>query len=138
MARFALDPVHKVPTYYFRMVHADTAEELGTIRLRAGSTRHVELYAGHIGFGVHAAYRGRRYASRSLRLLIPLAESLGLDPLWITCDPENFASRRSLEVSGAQFVELVNVPEDCVIHQSGHPQKRRYSLDLRSEQPLEP
>lgn len=112
------------------MVHAITSEELGAIRLRVGSTRHIEMYAGHIGYNVHPAYRGQRYAGRSLRLLIPLAQSLGLDPLWITCDPENVASRRTLEVSGAQFIEVVNVPEDCVIHQNGHPRKCRYRLDL--------
>ncbi len=130
LACFATHPVHKVPTYHFRMVHAITSSELGTIRLRVGSTRHIEMYAGHVGYRVHEPYRGRHYASRSLRLLIPLAQSLGLDPLWITCDPQNFASRRTLEVSGAQFVEVVNVPEDCVIHQSGYPQKCRYRLDL--------
>jgi predicted acetyltransferase len=88
------------------------------------------MYAGHIGYGVHPLYRGHRYASRSVRLLMPLARRLGLDFLWITCDPENSASRRSLELAGAQFVEIVNVPEDCVIHQSGYPQKCRYRLDL--------
>jgi tagatose 1,6-diphosphate aldolase len=112
------------------MVHATTAEELGAIRLRAGWTRHIELYAGHIGYAVHEVHRGHRYASRSVRLLMPLARGLGLDPLWITCDPENAASRRSLELAGARFVEIVNVPEDCIIYKSGHPQKCRYRLAL--------
>jgi hypothetical protein len=42
-------PVHKVPTYRFRMVHSQNSEELGGINLRPGSTPHLELYAGHIG-----------------------------------------------------------------------------------------
>jgi tagatose 1,6-diphosphate aldolase len=125
---FAPHPVHKVPTYHFRMIHADTTEELGTIRLRVGFTRHIEMYAGHIGYAVHEPHRGHKYAARSVRLLVPLARSLGLDPLWITCDPENLASRRSLELAGARFIEIVNVPEDCIIHQSGHPRKCRYRL----------
>lgn len=124
----AFHPVHKAPTYHFRMIHAATAEELGTIRLRVGWTQHIEMYAGHIGYAVHEGHRGHRYASRSVRLLIPLAHGLGLDPLWITCDPENVASRRSLELAGACFIEIVNVPEDCIIHKSGHPQKCRYVL----------
>ena len=53
LSSFAPHPVHKVPTYQFRMVHAGTAEELGGIRLRVGSTPHIELYAGHIGYAVH-------------------------------------------------------------------------------------
>jgi tagatose 1,6-diphosphate aldolase len=77
---------------------------------------------------VHPPHRGHRYASRSLRLLLPVARRLGLNPLWITRDPENLASRRTLELAGAEFVEIVDVPEDCVIRQSGHPRKCRYRL----------
>ena len=58
---------------------------------------------------------------------------LGLDPLWVTCDPENVASRQTLERVGARFVEEVDVPADCVIYQSGHPRKCRYRIDLGGE-----
>jgi predicted acetyltransferase len=130
LAVLASHPVHKVPTYYFRMVHADSGEELGAINLRVGSTPHVEQYAGHVGYGVHPGHRGHRYAARSLRLLIPVASKFGLNPLWITCDPDNIASRRSCELAGAQFVQIVDVPENCVIHRHGHRQKCRYRLDI--------
>ena len=125
-------PVHKTPAYQFRMVSAQTAEELGNINLRLGSTPHIELYAGHIGYTVHPRYRGRRYAARSVRLIVPIARRLGFQELWITCDPENAASRRSAELAGAEFVEIVDVPENCIIHRSGHKRKCRYRLDLRS------
>lgn len=126
---FALQPVHKVPAYHFRMVHKVTSEELGTIRLRVGSTRHIELYAGHVGYAVIESHRGHRYAARSVQLLMPFARRIGLNPLWITCDPENLASRRSLESIGAEFVEIIEVPKDCIIHQTGHPLKCRYRLN---------
>jgi tagatose 1,6-diphosphate aldolase len=131
LAGFATHPFHKVPTYTFRMVHTATGEELGGINLRVGSTRHLEMFAGHIGYSVHAPHRGHRYAARSVRLLLPLAWRLGLDPLWITCDPENLASRRTLELAGARFVEIVDVAADCAIHKNGHPRKCRYRLDTR-------
>jgi len=130
LIQFALHPVHHVPTYQFRMVHLETQGELGSIRLRVGSTPHVELYAGHVGYSVHPSHRGHRYAARALRLLLPLARELILDPLWITCDPDNVASRRTLERAGAEFIEIIDVPENCIIHQSGHPRKCRYRLSL--------
>jgi tagatose 1,6-diphosphate aldolase len=130
LAKFAPHPVHKVPTYYFRMVNAHSREELGGINLRVGSNSHIELYAGHVGYTVHPAHRGHKYAARSLRLLIPLARELRLDPLWITCDPDNIGSRRSCELAGAKLVEIIDVPETCVIYGSGHKQKCRYRLDL--------
>ena len=99
--KYAEHPVHKVPTYYFRMVHTKSSEELGNINLRIASNPHIELYAGHVGFGTHPAYRGHRYAARSLRLLLPIAREKGLGALWITCDPDNLASRRSCDLAGA-------------------------------------
>jgi predicted acetyltransferase len=125
---YAWHPVHRVPTYNFRMVHANRGEELGGIRLRVGSTAHIERYAGHIGYNVLPHHRGHHYAARSVELLVPLARRLGINPLWITCDPQNHASRRTLELAGACFVEIVDVPMNCLIRQAGHPRKCRYRL----------
>jgi len=120
---------HKVPTYFFRMKQAASADEAGTINLRIGSTPHVERYAGHIGYGVHEPWRGHHFAARSVVLLLPLARRLELDPLWITCDPENRASRRSLEIAGAQFAGIVDVPFDCGMRKyGGKTRKCRYKL----------
>jgi predicted acetyltransferase len=131
LIEYGFQKVHKVPAYHLRMVHRHTREELGRIRLRIGSTPHIERYAGHIGYTVHPQHRGHHYAARSLLLLLPFARELKLDPLWITCDPENIASRRTLERVGAEFVEIVDVPVDCVIHQNGHPRKCRYRLSAQ-------
>lgn len=128
-------PVHKVPAYCFQMIHRQTGEHLGDINRRIGSSPHIELYAGHIGYSVNAIHRGHRYAARSLRLLAPVARQLHFDVLWITCDPENLSSRRSAELAGAEFVEIVDVPENCIINQNGHKRKCRYRLDLRSMVP---
>lgn len=123
-------PVHKVPAYRFRMVHEGSGEEIGGINLRVGSTPHLELYAGHVGYAVHPEHRGHRYAARGLRLLMPAARQLGIHNLWITCDPENEASRRTAELAGAEFIEVVDVPTNCVIHQAGHKRKCRYRLPI--------
>ena len=125
---FAVHPYHAVPTYYFRMMDALSGAAMGRINLRTASTPHIERYGGHIGYDVEPEHRGHRYAARSVRLLVPLARKLGLDPLWITCDPENAASRRTLELAGAELFEIVDVPADCAIHKSGHPRKCRYRL----------
>lgn len=132
--RFAQHPVHRVATYFFSMVHAQTGEELGNINLRVNSAPHIERYAGQVGFSVHEAHRGHRYAARSVSLLVSIAKELGFARLWITCDPENVASRRTLELAGAELIETVDVPSDCIIFQSGHLRKCRYRLDLNKFQ----
>jgi tagatose 1,6-diphosphate aldolase len=128
----ALSPhqFHHVPTYHFRMVHAATAEEMGQINLRSETNLIIEHYAGHIGYGVHESYRGHHYAARAIRLLMPLAVQLGINPLWITCDPDNVASRRSCEIAGAEFVEIVDLPPEYLGYALGQRQKCRYRLTL--------
>jgi predicted acetyltransferase len=129
LSDYSVHSFHRVPTYFFRMISGYSEQELGSINLRIGSTPHLEQYAGHIGYGVHAQHRGHHYAARSVMLLTPLARRLGIDPLWITCDPENMASRRSLEIAGAEFVEIVDVPESCGIRKfGGKLRKCRYRL----------
>lgn len=126
---YSVHPFHRVPTYSFHMVGISHGKQIGQINLRIGSTPHVELYAGHIGYGVHSEHRGHHYAARSVKLLLPLARRQALDPIWITCDPENLASRRSLEIAGAEFVEIVDVPSDCGIRKyGGKLRKCRYRL----------
>lgn len=118
------------PEYRFKMVLASQEEKIGGINLRVGDTEHLAKYAGHIGYGVEPEHRGHRYAARSVRLLLPLARHHGLQALWITCNPDNAASRRTCELAGAEFIEIVDVPEDTDIYQRGERQKCRYRLDL--------
>jgi predicted acetyltransferase len=60
LAQVAPHSIHQVPTYFFRMLLALACNEVGNINLRVGSIPHIELYAGHLGFAVHPAYRGNR------------------------------------------------------------------------------
>jgi predicted acetyltransferase len=129
LSDYSVHSFHRVPTYSFRMFSQHSEQELGQINLRIGSTPHLERYAGHIVYGVYGAHRGHHYAARSVALLLPLARHHSIDPIWITCDPENVASRRSLEIAGAEFVEIVEVPQNCGIRRfGGKLHKCRYRL----------
>ncbi len=119
----------RVPTYRFDMRLRGVACAVGSISLRVANTDHIVNYLGHIGYHVEPAYRGRHLAARSCRLLLPLARQHGLNPLWITCNPDNWASRRTCELAGAYLVEIVDVPPNNPIHIGGEPRKCRYRLD---------
>lgn len=119
-----------VPVYRFRMTRVGQKHEIGRIELRVSNTNHIVMYAGHIGYRVLPMYRGHHYAARSCALLFPLARRHGLNPLWITCNPDNYASRRTCELAGATFVEIVDLPGNTDMYQMGERQKCRYRLDL--------
>jgi tagatose 1,6-diphosphate aldolase len=107
-----------------------TSEQVGRISLRIGDTDHLRLYAGHIGYAVERRHRGNHYAERSCRLLLPLARAHGMRELWITCNPDNHASRRTLERLGAELVEIVEVPPQNPLYQRGERQKCRFRVLL--------
>jgi len=118
------------PAYRFKMVNSHDGRELGRIDLRIGESDDLRMYSGHIGYRVHAQHRGHRYASRAVRLLYPLARHHGIDVLWITCNPDNYASRRSCELAGLEFVEIVDLPPENDMFKRGERQKCRYRLQL--------
>lgn len=127
----AADPLREwAPSYEFDMHAAGHLHRVGRISLRVGNTEHIIMYAGHIGYGVEPEHQGRRYAGRACRLVFPLALRHGIDPLWITCNPENTASRRTCEYAGGALIETVPVPEDNVIYKNGDHFKCRYRFDL--------
>ena len=118
-----------VPSYHFNMVNVDTHEEMGEITLRIGDNEGI-YYGGHMGYGVHEKFRGHQYAARSCRLLFPLAKKHGINPLWITCNPDNIASRKVCEAIGGTLVEIIDLPEHNDQYQRGERQKCRYRVDL--------
>ena len=134
------DPARgRVPCYHFWMLlrHGPAGpldppplRIAGGIGLRVGNTEPIERYYGHLGYHVYPPARGRRYAERACRLLIPLARRHGLRTLWVTCNPDNAASRRTCERLGATFVDVVPIPETVALYARGERSKCRYRLDL--------
>ncbi len=98
------------------------------LSLRVGSNESLRLYADHIGYAIDEAHRGHRYAARAVRLVVPLAQRVGISPIWITCDPENTASCRTCEIVGAEFVETVAIPHSHEMYAEGARFRSRYRL----------
>ena len=110
--------------YHFRILAADDLD-VGHINFRVGSTEHVRVCAGHIGFEIREQFPGHGYAFQACRAIAPFVRSV-YDSVTITCDPDNQASRRTIERLGASFTDEVPVPEHDPHYQRGSRSKRRY------------
>jgi len=120
-----------VPSYDFAMRSARDPKALaGLINFRAGSTYALEMFGGHFGYGVEPPYRGNHYAERACRLLLPFARRHDLQILWITCNPDNTASRRTCERLGCTLADVVPLPPDNDQYKDGERFKCRYCIDL--------
>lgn len=124
----AADSPWDVPAYRFDILSAGA--RAGTISLRISHSERLGLFAGHVGFGVDEAFRGRRLAGRSVKLLLPLCASYSLKPLLMGCNPDNLASMKVMDWLGATYIETVDLPADYERYYArGERQKRRYRLD---------
>ena len=113
-----------VPSYHFRIVTVG-GSDVGHISFRIGDTEHVRVCAGHIGFEIEENFRGHGYAFQACRALAPFVRSM-YETVIITCNPDNQASRRTIERLGARFMDEVAVPPDDPHYQGGSRRKRRY------------
>lgn len=91
-------PVGHVPSTTLWWV--DGAEYLGRIAIRHRLTPALLEVGGHIGYDVRRSQRGRGHATAMLGAALPVAYELGIDPVLITCDEDNIASRTVIERNG--------------------------------------
>ena len=76
-------------------------------------------YGGNIGYTVFPPYRGKHYAAKACKLLFELARMHGMEYLYISCDPDNVASRKTCEYAGGEFVETAILPEENEMRKNG-------------------
>ena len=81
--------------------------EVGRLVLRSGdeSSRYFD---GHIGYTIDEEYRGHNYAYQACLLL---KEYVTEKSLIITCDPNNIASKKTIEKLGCEYIETKPVPK---------------------------
>jgi predicted acetyltransferase len=94
-------PAHLVPCTTWWWLDGD--EYLGRIALRHVLNPRLLETGGHIGYDVRPTARRRGHATAMLARVLPIAHARGIDPVLITCEPGNVASRRVIEASGGVF-----------------------------------
>lgn len=117
-----------VPAYHFAIC-SDTGIRLGVCDLRIGHNDNL-YYGGNIGYRVNEEYRGHHYAAKACLLLFELARKHDLEYLIITCNPDNYASRKTCEYAGGKLLEIVELPEDNDMRDSGEFEKCIYRFQL--------
>ena len=100
----------------------------GSVQFRFGDATGELYYPGHIGYRIKKSFRGNGYAEKSIRLLLPYAARVGFGEIWVSCRPENIASRISCEKAGGTLRETVPVPPSHEMYAQGYREACRYSF----------
>jgi predicted acetyltransferase len=104
--RCAADPEAPRPRGYVPWTElwmAEGDEYLGRITLRHELTEPLFIWGGHIGYAVRPSARRRGHASAALRGMLEVCRRLEIDPVLVTCDVDNVASRRTIEGAGGEY-----------------------------------
>ena len=82
---------------------AEGEEILGRITLRHELNEMLFTWGGHIGYGVRPSARRRGHATAALVEMLEVCRARGIDPVLVTCDVDNEASRRTIERAGGEY-----------------------------------
>jgi predicted acetyltransferase len=119
-------------TFYFRITLRGKRQEIGYVAVRDGEGG-LMYYAGHVGYNIAEKYRGKHYALRACRLIAPALCELGFLDAVITCDPDNEASKRTIEGLKVMREMRVPVPDEYRKALDGSTEKLRYIWDIKAE-----
>ena len=119
-----------LPSYEFDIYLHNSKERVGGICIRIGINEFVEKYEGNIGYGIEEKWRGNKYAAKACKLIKQVAKDHKMNIIWITCDPSNKASRKTCEIIGAQFIQIIDLPINCSDYNEGYKKKCRYKWEI--------
>ena len=123
------DPVKNwVPAYHFAICLPD-GQEVGACNLRIGHNEAL-YYGGNIGYRVAEEHRGHHYAAKACKLLFELAKKHKLEYVIITCNPDNWPSRKTCEYAGGTLIEICDLPEDNDMYRKGERSKCIFRFEL--------
>ncbi len=117
-----------VPAYHFAICDLN-GTKIGMCDLRVGYNDNL-YFGGHIGYTVFPEYRGNHYAGKACLLLFQLARKHGMEYLYITCNPDNYASKKTCEYAGGSLLETAVLPEGNDMRDNGALEKCIYEFDL--------
>ena len=101
----------------------DNDEIIGRAVIRHELTETLLREGGHIGYAIKPSKRKKGYGTEILKLALEKAGGLGLKKVLLTCNENNFGSKKIIESSGGIF-------QDRIFLQEGKPWKLRYWIYL--------
>ena len=87
---------------------------VGCMQLHNVLNERMKRFSGHVGYSVRPSERRRGYAKKMLAKAKDYLSSFGFKEIYVSCLPENEASRRTILANGGEFIETVFIESDGV------------------------
>ncbi|AMC92637.1 acyl-CoA acyltransferase [Erysipelothrix larvae] len=113
-------------------IYVDTLEKVvGRCEYRFEEGIDLEYY-GNVGYVVYMPYRGHGYAQKACIELLRIIKRdyPEIDDVYITCNPDNEASRKTILHLGAKYLYTVDVNSNHELYAFGEKQKEIYRITI--------
>nr|WP_297707193.1 GNAT family N-acetyltransferase [uncultured Butyrivibrio sp.] len=87
---------------------------VGCMQVHNVLTERMEKCTGHVGYSVRPSERRKGYAKKMLAKALDFLSSFGFEEVYVSCLPENEASKKTIWANGGELVETVYLKEDGV------------------------
>ena len=120
-----------IETYVYDIVSPSLKRTVGRIEYRIEEGRELDYY-GNIGYVIYVPYRGHYFAYEACLLLIEIMKIKipELQEIVITCNPDNIASKKTIQKLGCHYIKTLNIDTDHELYHQGDVQKELYILNL--------
>ncbi|MBD7908574.1 GNAT family N-acetyltransferase [Sporosarcina gallistercoris] len=100
-------------TNYFLVDDMDRI--VGMIDIRHDLNEYLHQVGGHIGYGVRPSERRKGYATWMLSEALKVTDTLGINPVLITCNHDNMGSAKTIQNNGGQEDESFTEDDGTVV-----------------------
>jgi len=114
-----------LPFYYYDIFLGDRF--IGRISMRIGSNFN-SYYNGNIGYEIEEIFKGKNYALKACKLVLPIAKAHGMNEIVLTCDEDNIPSYKTIEKLGAELIEITKPPQIYFAYRENMKRQRIYKL----------
>ena len=106
--------------YVFDIVCDELERVVGRVEYRFESGADL-LYYGNVGYVIYLPYRGHRFAQKACIEMATIMKRLHpeIKSMMITCNPDNEASRTTIQNLGAVYIQRVDVDKDHELYHQG-------------------
>ncbi|MBO4913380.1 MAG: GNAT family N-acetyltransferase [Butyrivibrio sp.] len=87
---------------------------IGCMQIHNVLTQRMRDYTGHVGYSVRPSERGHGYAKKMLAKALDFLNAFGFEEVYVSCLPDNIASKKTILANGGEFAETVFLESDKV------------------------
>ncbi len=118
-----------IPFYYYEVYLNSKSSTIGKISIRIGHNEH-SYFNGNVGYEIDEAFRGNGYAKTAVMMTYSVARFHGMTHLIISCEEDNYSSKRVINKLGGIHIETILPPKNYVFYYEGIPKHSIYRIDI--------